>query len=415
MNHKEWAFPRLRTVRLLLAAAGAVLALSASAQVRTIETPVATLRLSEETGDLIGLRWKSPGMEIIGERRLGENFRILLPQDNYQANYFNSRDQKVSRIEDAPDGVLCSYESLRNERETIPVKVRYRIQAVDGQIHFSIEVDNPTDRKLAEVMYGVIGGQKGIGDRRDTESMVPGANDNMSPQLFTRFRGGFRGGNFGIPYDAMTFTYPGAMSMGWIDIYNQKAGVGYYYANQDSETRLMLLNMELRPFGKGSDPKDDWPSPSELPAGQPIGMTMGWVNLRTSATAHLRQALSLSKSTREIGTRPAKYTARGSISTLRLIAHRTGFGKKMHGNPSFCPTAKMWFCIALMNCPSWLPTQRNMESPPLKSSVGTWEGSIADTRNTSPIRAWELRKSFVRLSPTCAPWVSIHSSLPMWT
>ena len=173
MNHKEWAFPRLRTVRLLLTAAGTVLALSASAQVRTVETPVATFRLSEATGDLIGLRWKSPDLEIIGEPRLGENFRILIPQDNYQANYFNSRDQKVSRIEATPDGVLCSYDSLRNVRETIPVKVRYRIQAVDGQIHFSIEVDNPTDRKLAEVMYGIIGGQKGIGDRADTESMVP--------------------------------------------------------------------------------------------------------------------------------------------------------------------------------------------------------------------------------------------------
>lgn len=279
MNRKESAFPRLRIVRLLVAATGAVLALSASAQVRTVDTPVATLRLSETTGDLIGLRWKSPSLEIIGEPRLGENFRVLIPQDNYQANYFNSKDQKVSHIEETPDGVLCSYDSLRNNRETLPVKVRYRIQAVDGQIHFSIVVDNPTDRKLAEVMYGIIGGQKGIGDRRDMQSMVPGANDNMSPSVFTRFRGGVRGGNFGIPYDAMTFTYPGAMSMGWTDFYNQKAGIGYYYGNQDSETRLMLLDMELRPFGKGSDPRDDWPSPSELPAGQPIGMTMGWVNM----------------------------------------------------------------------------------------------------------------------------------------
>src|ERR1035437_10784214 len=124
MKHKEWAFPRLLLVRLLLAAAGAVLALSASAQVRTVETPVATLRLSEATGDLIGLLWKSPGMEIIGEPRLGENFRILLPQDNYQANYFNSQDQKVSRIEVVPDGVLCSYDWLRNDRETLAVEVR---------------------------------------------------------------------------------------------------------------------------------------------------------------------------------------------------------------------------------------------------------------------------------------------------
>lgn len=168
-------------------------ALCATAQVRTIETSVATLQLSEETGDLVGVRWKVPDIQIIGEPRLGENFRILIPQDHYEANYFNSRDQKVSHIEAEPDGVLCSYDSLRNDRETLPVKVRYRIQAVDGQIHFSIEVDNPTDRKLAEVMYGILGGQKGIGDRRDMQSMVPGANDNMSPALFTRFRGGYRG------------------------------------------------------------------------------------------------------------------------------------------------------------------------------------------------------------------------------
>ncbi len=256
-------------------------ALSAAAQIRTIETPIASLRLSAESGDLIGLRWKRPELEIIGEPRLGENFRILVPQKGYEADYFNSRDQRVSRIEPIPDGVLCTYDSLRNERETVPLKVRYRIEAVDGQIHFSITVDNPTDRKLAEVMYGIIGGQKGIGDRLDTQSMVPGGNDNISPVLFTRFRLGFfgGGGNFGIPYDAMTFTYPGAMSMGWVDIYNPKAGIGYYYANQDADTRLMLLDVELRPFAKGAEIKDNWPAPSELPDGEPIGLTMGWVNL----------------------------------------------------------------------------------------------------------------------------------------
>ena len=128
-------------------------------------------------------------------------------------------------------------------------------------------------------MYGIIGGQKGIGNRLDMESMVPGANNNDSPVLFTRFRPGFGGGNFGIPYDAMSFTYPGAMSMGWVDFYNAKAGVGYYYANQDADTRLMLLDVELHPYSKGADIEDNWPAPSELPANEPIGLTMGWVNL----------------------------------------------------------------------------------------------------------------------------------------
>jgi hypothetical protein len=255
--------------------------LSRSAEVRSIDTPVATLRISETTGDLVGLAWRSPALEVIGEPRLGENFRILVPQEHYQANYFNSRDQKVSRIEAAPDGVLCTYDSLSNDRETLPVTVRYRIHVAGQQLQFSIEVQNPTDRKLAEVMYGIIGGQKGIGNRLDTESMVPGANNDLSPVLFTRFRPGFfgGGGNFGTPYDAVTFTYPGSMPMGWIDIYNTKAGIGYYYANQDSDTRLMLLDVELRPYAKGAEIKDNWPSPSELPAGEPIGLTMGWVNL----------------------------------------------------------------------------------------------------------------------------------------
>jgi len=267
------------SLSLLAAAACAAIALSASAQVRTVDTPLATLQLAEKNGDLIGLHWKNPELEVIGEPRLGENFRILIPQKGYEADYFNSRDQHVSRIEATPDGVLLTYDSLRNERETLPVKVRYRIEAVDGQIHFSIAVDNPTDRKLAEVMYGIIGGQKGIGDRLDTETMVPGANNNLSPVLFTRFRPGFGGGNFGIPYDAVHYTYPGEMSMGWMDVYNPKDGIGYYYANQDPVTRLMILQIELRPFSKGSDLTDNWPAPSELPPGEPVGLTMGWVNM----------------------------------------------------------------------------------------------------------------------------------------
>lgn len=56
----------------------------------------AELRISECTGDLVGLRTKHPVIEVIREPRLGENFRILLPKEGYEAAYFNSRDQRVS-------------------------------------------------------------------------------------------------------------------------------------------------------------------------------------------------------------------------------------------------------------------------------------------------------------------------------
>ena len=100
------------------------------AQTRSVETPAAVLQLSERTGDLVGLHWKKPEFEVIREQRLGENFRLLVPKPAYEAAYFNSRDQNVSRIERLPDGVLCTYESLRNNQETIPVRVRYRIRVV---------------------------------------------------------------------------------------------------------------------------------------------------------------------------------------------------------------------------------------------------------------------------------------------
>lgn len=262
---------------------------TASIPSRTIETSLATLRLSERSGDLIGITWKNPQLELIHEPRLGENFRILLPRPGYEAACFNSRYQQVSRIDPLPDGVLCVYDSLTrtaspgNDAETLPVQVRYSIRAVNGQLLFSIQVDNPTDRKLAEVVYGILGGQHGIHDRLATESIIPGTNTNLAPQMFSQFHGGgYGGGNLGIRYDAATFSYPGNMPMGWMDVYNPSANIGYYYANQDPALRLTLLALEMRPFTKSASLRDNWPTPEEA-AGEPLGITMGWVAMPYSS------------------------------------------------------------------------------------------------------------------------------------
>ena len=86
-----------------------------------MDTPTAILRLTESSGDLVGIAWKNPELEIIGEPRLGENFRLLLPKPGYKAAYFNCRNQKISRIEPTPDGVTCYYDSLKNKQGELPV------------------------------------------------------------------------------------------------------------------------------------------------------------------------------------------------------------------------------------------------------------------------------------------------------
>lgn len=252
---------------------------SPATEIRTVETANATLTLVAKSGDLIGLHWKHPAVDIIGEPKLGENFRILLPKPGHEASYFNSRDQVLSRIEQSRDRLVLQYASLRNDQEEIPVKVAYEIVDTGLQLQFLIRVDNGTDRRLAEVLYGIIGGQQGIKERTDTESLIPADYANLAPGLFTQFSGGgFGGGNLGIRYEAAGYTYPGQMSMGWMDVFNRKAGVGYYYGNQDPETRVTALYTEFRPYTKTIAPADNWPSNVELPRGEPIGLTMGWVN-----------------------------------------------------------------------------------------------------------------------------------------
>ena len=267
-----------------LMSAGAQPDASASDGTEIVQTRLCTLRLDRRSGDLIGLTWKDPAVEVIREARLGENFRILLPEPDYEANYFHSKEQHCSRIEKTPDGVTCFYDSLRNGRATVDVKVQYNIRVVRDHLEFSIKVANPTSLPVAEVYFGIIGGQQGLVNRLDTESLVPGVNTNLAPGIFSSFvGGGYGGGNLGIRYSAAGFSYPrfyGApgMAMSWMEFYNRKADVGLYYANHDVVSRLSTLYFELRPFSKTAVIGDTWPTPADVPAGEPIGLTMGWVN-----------------------------------------------------------------------------------------------------------------------------------------
>src|SRR6266404_3918277 len=71
-----------------------------------VTTDVCVLHLDKTNGNLVGLHWKNPDEEIIKESRLGENFRILLPLEHYEANYFISTNQKV-RFEKLKNGIIC--------------------------------------------------------------------------------------------------------------------------------------------------------------------------------------------------------------------------------------------------------------------------------------------------------------------
>ena len=184
--------------------------------VRTVETPHATLRLGAESRDLVGLDWKTPTLPIIAESRLGANLHLLLPRPGYEAAYFNSREQNVSRIVTTHDGVLCAYDSFQREGEQVPIEVQFEIRTAGAQIQFSIKVANQTDKQLAEVPYGIPGADSRVsatGWRPSPWSPVE-LGTTRRP-LFHSFSAGSSGGsNLGIRRDAADFTNPGSMAMG---------------------------------------------------------------------------------------------------------------------------------------------------------------------------------------------------------
>ena len=236
--------------------------------------------LDKSNGDLKSIIWKpESNMEIIKEPRLGENFRLLLPLPDYEANYFYSKDQKVTKIERIDNGVICHYNSITNERQTLSIKVLYNIVEINNQLQFTIDVNNVSSQPLAEVYFGIIGGQQGLLNRADTKTLVSGATTNVAPDLFNDFQaGGFGGGNLGITYSGKGFVYPSwGMVMPWIEIYNPKANLGLYYADQDTIARISSLYFELRPYNKDVVIGDNWPTNNDVPNNGPIGLTMGWV------------------------------------------------------------------------------------------------------------------------------------------
>jgi hypothetical protein len=251
------------------------------ARLLEFDTRLCRLRLDAASGDLRGLGWREPRLETIREGRLGENFRVLLPAPGYEASYFNSRDQVVSRIEETADGVTCVYDRLRNDRETVDVRVEYRIECHGDGLELSIEIDNGTERPVAEVLYGILGGLHGVGARAETESLIPGAHTNLAPNIFHTFPAGeYGGGNLGIRYSAGGYLYPGyaGLSMSWVSFYNRRKQVALYYANHDPETRLTGVYLELRPYSSSTVRGSNWPSRHELPDDEPIGLSTGWLN-----------------------------------------------------------------------------------------------------------------------------------------
>jgi hypothetical protein len=243
--------------------------------------------IEETNGTITRILDKIGKCELITEPRLADNFRLLLPTPKTQANYVIGSAKKLTSLERTANGLSLTWQGpLASETgESLDLAVTMRVELVGEAIRFDLEVDNRTPYQLAEVWCPIIGGVNGIGNRQDTQEMIPSAGASTGTNLFKQF---VPACELGSPYPELAYGYPAVMSMPWADIYNTKTGRGMYIGCHDDICRYKVLRFELQP-GLGHRECGSWPLPGE--AGElPIGMTINWAQFPYSAPGEKYQA-----------------------------------------------------------------------------------------------------------------------------
>lgn len=240
-----------------------------------IENPFYCLEIDPQHGTISRLFDKAGGLELLVEPRLADNFRLLLPLPDQQANYILGKEQRLTGVEEKAGGVVLHWDGpLANPQGAFDLDVTMRIEFAEEAIQFRLEVHNRTSFQVAEVWYPLLGGLTGIGERQETQVMIPRAGWSWELNLLQNFKGLVE---LGTPVPEYFFPYPGNMPMPWMDIFNPGLNRGVYLACCDPIPRFKVLRLEMQP-GIAHGRQDPWPRPEELGEGIAAGLILNWVS-----------------------------------------------------------------------------------------------------------------------------------------
>src|SRR6185437_11808910 len=116
----------------------------------------------------------STNIDLISEPRLSDNFRLLIPLPGLEGNYINGNEQKLESVIEEPENILLRWKSpLENARGKFDVRVSMTISLRNERVEFRLALENHTRYPVGEVWYPILGGITGVGDRADTQEMIP--------------------------------------------------------------------------------------------------------------------------------------------------------------------------------------------------------------------------------------------------
>lgn len=238
--------------------------------------------MDRNTGILTKITDKVSGLDFISESKLSENFRLLVPIPELEANYLYGTEYGLSEIKKDTDKLKLIWRGpFVNNYGSFNLEVTEHIELKEDFINFRIEVENNTEFLLAEVWHSFMGGITGFGNPKDTLSLVPFWGWSNYENIFKFFPETI-GDCGGLKFPEIFCSYPYKLPMPWISLYNMKLKRGAYFAVHDSFTRMHTLRAEAHPGLSRHRIEENWPTKEEIKYNKdlfPSGLVLHWVNM----------------------------------------------------------------------------------------------------------------------------------------
>ena len=243
---------------------------------KAIENHLYRIEIDPGNGMIVQIFDKVGGFALIGEPRLADSYRLLVPVPDCHANYLLGIEQGLTSMDVMPDGVKLHWDGpFRNNHGTFDLAVTMWVEFAGEAIQFRLKVWNKSPYQVAEVWYPPLSGFLGLGSeerRKQTRLLVPYGYAQEDFQPFMHF--GTSSG-LGTSGPERTFTYPGEMPMPWTCFYHPDLKRALYFAAYDVAPRVKTLRIAMYPGAARGRVGGDWPRPEELD-GLAAGIAVNW-------------------------------------------------------------------------------------------------------------------------------------------
>lgn len=214
------------------------------------------------------------GVELVGEPRLRENFRLLVPLPYWRGHYILGRDQRLSDVTIQGSTARLVWQGLQSRQGRFDIEVTLTVTLERDDAIFQIEIGNHSPHVIEEVYTPALGGLANFAEQDEwILHHADGVGKGQEWLVYKEFPGTY----LGPAYPVWQRPYPQSLIMPWIDLYNRRTRRGVYVGNHDLEPRWSTPFGQLFPGTTYRKRGQEWPAPTAV-GGEPVGMTLAWVS-----------------------------------------------------------------------------------------------------------------------------------------